>query len=66
MSDLFAPRGNQKQFAPEARKSEPPAGAKASAGDHRCEICGAFAPFGLGLPHRGERVRYFCQEHKPK
>lgn len=36
----------------------------AALGPHRCAICGGFAPYGKGLPHRGERVVYFCREHK--
>lgn len=49
--------------APRAPKKAPPPRERAPVA-HRCAVCGGFAPFGRGLPHRGERVVYFCREHE--
>ncbi|WP_424360231.1 hypothetical protein [Methylocystis parvus] len=71
MSDLFAHERAGRR-ARDRKKDEAPkitphlAAAAPYALNHRCAVCGGFAPFGRGLPHRGESVRYFCREHEPK
>lgn len=66
--DLFPPpprHSRQRADAPSSAPISPVIAAAAPCAlSHRCEICGGFAPFGRGLPHRGEVVRYFCQKHK--
>jgi hypothetical protein len=62
-SDTPAPRAPDAKRADGPAQSERPRGAPVA---HRCAVCGGFAPFGEGLPHRGERVVYYCREHKPQ
>lgn len=52
------------EASPPAPISPVIAAAAPYAASHRCVICGGFAPFGRGLPHRGEVVQYFCEKHK--
>lgn len=60
--DLFSqPRATREPTKAEGAAKRAP---NAAAGSHRCAVCGGFAPYGKGLPHRGERVVYFCREHK--
>jgi hypothetical protein len=35
-------------------------------GDHRCAVCGSRpAPFGVGSTRKLEKLKFYCQEHRP-
>lgn len=62
--DLFAKPSAAR--APAKARAVTKRESKTAPGPHRCAICGGFAPYGKGLPHRGEPVVYFCREHMSK